>query len=108
MIEALRCHAESNPRSWPNALTWVLWAYRTRVNPITGYSPYMLTTGREMNTFKDWSHSDEKNESIHKMEILQRAREIQELIEVKQQKAKSRTSDAQEIQKSVQDERFIN
>ena len=47
-----------------------------------------------MNTFKDWSHTDDKNEVIHKAEILQRAREIQDLLEVKQQKAKSRISDA--------------
>ena len=68
----------------------------------------MLTTGREMNTFKDWSHTDDKNEVIHKAEILQRAREIQDLLEVKQQKAKSRISDAQIVQKRVQDNRVGN
>ena len=105
LIEALRCHCEQNPQTWPQGLTWVLWAYRTRINPTTGYSPFMLTTGREMNTFKNWSHTDDKNEALHKVEILQRAREIEDLINVKQQKAKSRICDAQIIQKQVQDAR---
>jgi hypothetical protein len=48
LMEALRCHCETNPQNWPKALRWVLWAYRTRINPITGYSTFMLTLGREM------------------------------------------------------------
>ena len=58
-----------------------------------------------MNAFKDWSHTDDKNEEIHKTEILQRAREIQDLVEVKHQRAMSKIVDAQDIQKQVQDSR---
>jgi hypothetical protein len=67
----------------------------------------MLTLGREMNAFKDWSHTDDKNEEIHKADltILQRAREIQDLVEVKNQRAMSKIDDAQDVQKQVQDNR---
>ena len=105
LIESLRCHCETNPHDWHKSLKWVMWAWRTRVNPITGYSPHMLTMGREMNRFEDWSHKDEKNESIQKMEVLQRAREISDLLDAKQERAMIKLGEAQIIQKRVQDER---
>ena len=57
----------------------------------------MLTLGRELNAFKDWSHTDDKNE-----EILQRAKEIQDLVEVNQ-RAMSKIDDAQDVQRQRQD-----
>jgi predicted aspartyl protease/transposase InsO family protein len=68
LMEALRCHCEANPRNWPDGLIWVMWAYRTRVNPITGYSPYMLTYGREMNGFEDWTNKPDQEEEMKKRE----------------------------------------
>ena len=105
LMEALRCHCEANPRNWPDGLIWVMWAYRTRINPITGYSPYMLTYGREMNGFEDWTTKPDQAEEITKRELMARAKQIEDLIVVKQQRATCKPLDQQEVQKAIQNSR---
>ena len=54
LVIMLRKNCENNTDNWPNALPACLLAYRSRIHPATGYSPYELLFGIKMNTFGDW------------------------------------------------------
>jgi hypothetical protein len=43
----LKAYAEDEPGVWDRYLNSVLFAYRTSVHPVTGYTPYYLMHGRE-------------------------------------------------------------
>ena len=44
---SISMYAEKNPGTWEWYLNGLLWAYRTALNPSTGFTPYYLTFGRE-------------------------------------------------------------
>ena len=63
----------------------------------------MLTIGREMNGFQDWSTATDKNEAIQQREILQRAKEIENMLTVKHEVAISKRIENQDKQRQIQD-----
>ena len=69
---------------------------KSRINTITGYSQYMLTYGREMNGFEDWTTKPEQEEEIKKEELIGRAKKIKDLNVVKQHKDTCKRSDQKE------------
>ena len=82
LCERFRKHAEANPRDWGvKWLPYVLMCYPRRVHSVTGYSPFQIMFGRQMNHFKDWRSLD--NEAEH-VALRFRAEEIQKLINLVQ------------------------
>jgi hypothetical protein len=77
LCESLRKHAEANPLDWVRWLPYVLMCYRRRVHSITGYSPFQLMFGRQMNHFGDWRVQESEDEQVA---LRFRAEEIQKLI----------------------------
>ena len=45
LVKSLSKHAYENPKNLPEWLPYVLFAYRTRINSITGFTPFYLTFG---------------------------------------------------------------
>jgi hypothetical protein len=45
--KSLSMYAEKHPSTWDSYINGVLWAYRTSLNPVTGFSPFYLMFGRE-------------------------------------------------------------
>jgi hypothetical protein len=64
LINSLRKHCESHLSDWYKWLPFILMSYRTRVHSITDYTPFYLMFGREMLTFKDWSHDKDVNDIL--------------------------------------------
>ena len=55
LVSSLRKHVENDPVTWPHWIPYVLLAYRSRINSITGFTPFQLMFGRSVNTFEDFS-----------------------------------------------------
>ena len=77
LCESLRKYAEANPRDWVKWLPYVLMCYRRRVHFVTGYLPFQLMFGRQMNHFNDWRTLNTEDEHVA---LRFRAEEIQKLI----------------------------
>jgi hypothetical protein len=54
-VESLRKVVDEDVENWTEYLPFVLLAYRTKINTTTGFTPYRLMFGREMNQFENWS-----------------------------------------------------
>ena len=81
LCERFRKNAEANPRDWVKWLPYVLMCYPRRVHSVTGYSPFQIMFGRQMNHFKDWRSLDNEAEYVA---LRFRAEEIQKLINLVQ------------------------
>ena len=68
LIKLLRVHAEENPANWHLYLDFVVMAYRKKIHSSTGFAPYTLIFGKEMNDFESYPEKSVDNES----QILQR------------------------------------
>jgi hypothetical protein len=77
LCESLRKHAETNPLDWVKWLPYVLMCYRRRFHSVTGYSPFQLMFGRQMNHFGNWRVQESEDEQ---MALRYRPEEILKLI----------------------------
>ena len=50
-VESLRKVVDEDVENWIEYLPFVLLAYRTKINTSTGFTPYRLMFGREVNQF---------------------------------------------------------
>ena len=73
LCKNLRKHAEANTK-W---LPYVLMCYKRRVHSVTGYSPFQLMFGRQMNHFGDWRVQESEDNIVA---LCFRAEEIQKVI----------------------------
>ena len=55
-------HAESDQTNWVKWLSYVEYAYNTRKNKTTGFSPYELLYGVQPNEFIDYQEKDDESE----------------------------------------------
>lgn len=101
LVQALACHAESDPSCWPDWINFILLAYRSRKHSSTGFSPYELLYGKTMNNFFHWGESTEGVEEVE--ELLTRSKEIKALVEITRHKALDNISKAQENQRRSKD-----
>ena len=100
LIGALRKQVDDNHENWAECLDFVLFAYRTRVNTRTGFTPYELVFGIKCNNFENWAIKNPENELA---ELNQRANEIKNKIEVIHEEAKANSKKQQKRQKEIQD-----
>ena len=99
LIGALRKQVEDNHENWADCLDFVLFAYRTRINTRTGFTPYELVFGMKCNNFENWTTKNPENELA---ELNQRANEIKNKFEVVHEVAKVNMEKQQEKQKEIQ------
>jgi hypothetical protein len=102
MTEALRKLAECDPSNWDLHVPFLLLSYRSKVHTRTGFTPFRLLFGTEMNTFESWSTTSLSNESA---ELIKRVDELEILAKDTRQRALINLEDSQEDQKIVQDNR---
>ncbi len=102
IISALRKYADDSNDNWSDWLSFVLFAYNTRVHTSTQFSPFELMYGRIPNGFENWSTVKTDNEIA---EIQQRASQIKDLYENKVLQAKENIERNQITQKIIQDTR---
>ena len=98
-MKCLRKHAENNPLDWPKWMTFILMSYRTKVNSSTGFSPFRLVFGREMNQLKDWTSSQVGDEAAS---ILARVKQLKQHSEQVVTKAVKNINDSQIRQRQQQ------
>ena len=98
-IEALRKYTSEDNENWPKWVPFFLMAFRTRVHSTTGFTPFELMFGRKMNTFSDWRSNGESNATL---ELENRAREIQQLVEHDHASARDNIGKSQEAQRKSQ------
>jgi hypothetical protein len=77
LIKMLRTHAEENPTNWHLYIDLVVMAYRKRIHSSTGFAPYTLIFGKEMN---DFDTSDDTTLDLE-AQLQQRNSEIQILLD---------------------------
>ena len=99
LCESLRKHAEANPLDCVKWLPYVLMCYRRRIHSVTGYSPFQLMFGREMNHFGDWRVKEAEDEILA---LHARSEEIQKLINLFQPAAIRAIENHQPIQQNAQ------
>ena len=73
LIRSLRKHADENKLNWHKWLPYCLMAYRDTIQSSTGFTPYQLLFGRDMNKFINY---DKEENKIQQTEIAQRLEEI--------------------------------
>jgi hypothetical protein len=74
--------------NWHHWFNFCLMAYRSRIHPFTGYSPYELMFGTKMNVFNDFSTN---NDLEFGLMFNQRVEQIRNLIDIKQPRATLKT-----------------
>ena len=101
IIISLRKHCENDNRSWDKWLSYVMMAYRSRVNTTTKFSPYELVFGTIMNTFDPTPEiSNKDNECLN-----QRVSELKNLAEKIRPKASINIENSQIRQIDCQNKR---
>ena len=99
-VAALRKHAEDDQMHWVDWIPYVLYAYRGRVHSSTELTPFELMFGRKINTFSVIADQPSANDIA---ELVQRSREIKEMITGSHSRTVEKLQGKQEIQKAVQD-----
>ena len=77
LIQSLRKQAEEEPLKWDKWLPLVLLAYRSRVHSSTGFTPFELMFGRNM----QWFNEPTKVFGAGEDQLIDRARELKRLVE---------------------------
>lgn len=77
-VDTIRNYTASSNTEWHKGSPFVSLAYRSRVHSSTGYTPFELMFGRKMTTFDDWRQTEEGDEESS---LVERAKEIRDLIE---------------------------
>lgn len=95
LVKALKKHSEVEPKNWHTWLSYILLAYRTRINTITGFTPFELMFGRQMLGFENWK---EENDEETDAAIIKRAFEIKNMVENTNKQAVENIQKKQEIQ----------
>ena len=90
LVLMLKKHAEDDPHNWDLWLPYVLLAYRTRIHTATGFTPFELMFGRQMNNFDDFNTLDN--------DLDERMMEIKQMIEGTHPKVVERIKERQEKQ----------
>jgi RNase H-like domain found in reverse transcriptase/Reverse transcriptase (RNA-dependent DNA polymerase)/Ty3 transposon capsid-like protein/Integrase zinc binding domain/Chromo (CHRromatin Organisation MOdifier) domain/gag-polyprotein putative aspartyl protease len=103
LITSLRKHAEKEPEKWNHWIPYVLLAYRSRTQSSTGYSPFELLFGREMNSFESWSANSMKG--TEEESLFERSIELRRLYENLYPKAHEKIQSSQEAQRKYQNAR---
>ena len=98
LIQSLKKHTENDPKQWNKWLPFVLLAYRTRIHSSSGFTPFQLMFGREMNMFEDYK-------TLTDTPIEKRSKEIKELLEETHPKTIEKLKSKQEQQKEQQNVR---
>jgi hypothetical protein len=62
-------HFFIDPQQWHKWLPYVLLAYRTRIHSSSGFTPFQLMFGREMNMFEDYKTLTDSPLEIRSKEI---------------------------------------
>eukprot|EP01034_Spumella_vulgaris_P022164 gene22164-28272_t len=74
--DMLQSYIHSNQQDWDDYLPLVAQAYNTTCNSATGFSPYFLMFGREMNMASEGHLEQMEVEDFH--EMVRRTKEVQE------------------------------
>ena len=101
LINIIRKLCENHTSEWDLWLEYVVFCYNTRVHSSTKYSPYELVFGFKANVFE--SNQEEEPTNTENMELEQRTKEINKLVETDRVKAKTNILKNQESQKRNQD-----
>lgn len=102
LIQALERHAAEHPDDWPQFIDYVLYAYRTTVHSVTGFTPFELLFGRPHNSMSNHASCSPADSSVP-ASLLQRAHEIKDLTEGKVPLALQNVLSAQLSQRRAQD-----
>ena len=97
--EALKKVCFENNLDWAKWIPYLLIAFRTRIHSTTGFSPFELMFGREMNGFEDWT-AIKDGDPVNN--LIERTREIKNLVENKYKVALENIKKSQEHQKKSQ------
>ena len=100
IVRSLRKHCENNTHDWEKWLSYIMMAYRSRINSTTKFSPYELVFGSVMNTFDPIPLNDNNTE-----DICNRAIELKTLVETTRPTAQQNIEKSQIRQKITQDKR---
>lgn len=101
-VDTIRKYTTANNTEWHKWIPFVCLAYRSRVHSSTGFTPFELMFGRKMTTFEDWRQAEDGNEESS---LVERAKEIKDLIEKDHVKAKEKVVKSQESQVKSQNKR---
>ena len=102
LMRSLETHAADHPSDWDLSLDWVAMAYRTREHSATNRTPFELTFGRPANLFSS-IHPIMAADSSVPESLLNRAYEIQQLVESTIPKVVADLLPYQERQRATQD-----
>lgn len=85
MNDALASLARTDVDSWDRYLPSIAFGYNTSIHEATGYTPYTLNTGREVQLpeeleWNDWKYQAKKGSSTHQhfIDVTKRLQEIRE------------------------------
>ena len=99
LIRSLRKHCEDDAQQWDKYLSFISFAYNTRINSVTKFTPYTGVFGILCNNFDDYLPESENN--INKENNIKR---IKTLIETTQKNIKSNRLEFQIKQNQVQND----
>lgn len=106
LIRALEIHANSHAEDWDLYLDFICLAYRTRVNSVTGHTPFELLFGRVASIFDNFTDSAAADTAVAES-LLHRAVELRRFVESSQPNTVSAIVERQESQRRGQDARVL-